>query len=66
METLLFYILITLVVVAFIRSLVSTPEPPRVIYVEREPRPLSNQAEGSGCLPLLVLGFIILVIVWFA
>lgn len=43
------------------RSLVITPPPPRVIYVQTEP----VERESSGCLPIILVGAVVLLLLAF-
>lgn len=59
MEAIIFFSGIAFVAGMITRSLFVTQRQPQVIYVQMEPM---EQREGSGCLPLLLFGVVILVL----
>ncbi len=57
MNTLILVGLSVAVLIAAVgRGATSQPQPPQIIYVVAQPEP----ARGAGCLPLLILGLVIL------
>ncbi len=60
METLIFAGLLALGLTALLRVLFpARPQPPQIIYVQTEPAPTG----GSGCLPLLVVGIALVLVI---
>jgi hypothetical protein len=61
METLIIAGLLALGLTALLRVLFpARPQPPQIIYVQAEPAPSSG---GWGCLPLLVVGIALVLVI---
>jgi len=58
MEALIFFSGIAFVAGIIVRSLFTTQPPPQIIYVQPEP----VERGGNGCLPLILVGALLLVL----
>jgi hypothetical protein len=58
MEALIFFSGIAFVAGIIVRSLFTTQPPPQIIYVQPEP----VERGGNGCLPLILVGAVLLVL----